>query len=374
MPWVRVLAIAELERQKDFSAASCFYRLLLGCGKWAISRRGHWWERLSLILQTHSRNHSWALSVASLALEDALMPFLCPERISLLKRVQRLYKPPLRWGTPPTFPAFREPPHKGFTGRLVSSSVGHKNKWLPLAAYNSLPPILDLPNEFDSDMALASSQEVAPPPFYAGEETVTVECLALQWYHVQGWEGMHCEGGVVYPLFIMMCYPVIFSNIPEVFQSRFQGTSILPAFSINSWIDAPLDILAWDFYEKRKDSFEALLTVISGETEKELSQRLECCWEEHYGETLRSVEWKRYSLTLLQTLVTCFGGQRLSKLFRIVAQNYKASRSGMPDLLLWKTGQESDSSDILFSEVKGPRDRLSPKQVLWNHRLSSRRR
>ena len=186
---------AELEKQKDYTGAACMYRLLLGCERWSVSRRGQWWERLSLILTSHLKNPSYALSVALKGLSDPLMPFESPDRISLRKRVERLYKPPLRWSSIPKFTPILEAPKKYITGTLLSSSVGHKNKWKSM-------------NPLDEDEKIRS---------------VGVETLALQYYDSQGWEGMHCEGGVVYPLFTMLLYPVLFSNIPQVFQNRFQG-------------------------------------------------------------------------------------------------------------------------------------------------------
>ena len=133
-----------------------------------------------------------------------------------------------------------------------------------------------------------------------------------------------------------------------------------------------MDLLSYDFYKNREDLFEAAFSIISSSSTEELSLQLEKLWENHRGELVQAVDWNRYPLVLYQTICTCFGGERLANLLRIVAQNYKASRSGMPDLLLWKLQFDENGSpmhDILFSEVKGPRDRLSAKQILWIHRM-----
>ena len=206
--------INELEKQKDYNSCACMYRLLLGCGKWGITRRGQWWERLSLILQSHLKNHSFSLNIALLGLEDPLIPDICPERISLMKRVSRLYKPPLRWGSPPDFPVILEATKKYFSGDLLSSSVGKKNKWKPL--------IFKIQNQNqnqneNSDSSLNDVSVIFP---------ISVEQLALQYYQLQGWDGIHCEGGIIYPLFAMLLYSVLFAEIPKVFQSRFQGKNL----------------------------------------------------------------------------------------------------------------------------------------------------
>ncbi|KAJ2361115.1 hypothetical protein IW150_007324, partial [Coemansia sp. RSA 2607] len=40
---------------------------------------------------------------------------------------------------------------------------------------------------------------------------------------------------------------------------------------------------------------------------------------------------------------------------------YSAKSSGFPDLCLWKPG----TSEIMFAEVKGPKDKLSETQRDW---------
>ena len=137
-----------------------------------------------------------------------------------------------------------------------------------------------------------------------------------------------------------------------------------------------MDLLSPDFYENRKDFIVGWLAILSDASGEQLAQMLEDIWNKHEGESIKSVDWKRRTLFLLQTICICFGGKRLASLFEIIALDYKASRSGMPDLLLWK--QESNTvtgemkSDILFSEVKGPTDKLSTKQYLWIHKLLSK--
>lgn len=133
-----------------------------------------------------------------------------------------------------------------------------------------------------------------------------------------------------------------------------------------------MDLLSSDFFVNRKELFDNALTEIEKYSNEELSRTLETFWNLHKGQIIHSIDWNRYPLILYQTICSCFGGVRLSNILRIIAQNYKASRSGMPDLLLWKLHIDENGTqtgEILFSEIKGPRDRLSPKQYLWIHKM-----
>lgn len=57
----------------------------------------------------------------------------------------------------------------------------------------------------------------------------------------------------------------------------------------------------------------------------------------------------------------------LSLICKRMIKDYRFTRSGFPDLLLWNTYAKS----IKAVEVKGPGDQLSTKQTLWINYLSS---
>ena len=262
-------ALKELEKQKQYLFCVCFYRLLLGCKRWSYHRRGQWWERLALILHSHLKKPNYALSIALLGLSDPLIPEHCPERLSLIKRVQRLHKPPLKWGPAPEFPTILEAQSRTFIGELVSSGTGKKNLWKSILPPEKLAQAIteeesdseDLeiiensakiqvsypvdndvqilfefhPSELVDDEDAGNKQQIDPEDVEDKEnakpkqseqqtiKTVTVEDLALQFYANDGWEGFHCEGGVVFTLFSLFMYDILFADIPFVFQTKFQG-------------------------------------------------------------------------------------------------------------------------------------------------------
>lgn len=49
-----------------------------------------------------------------------------------------------------------------------------------------------------------------------------------------------------------------------------------------------------------------------------------------------------------------------------MAEEYQQRGGGIPDLFLWNT----ETSEVMFSEVKSENDRLSDTQRLWIHVLT----
>jgi len=61
--------------------------------------------------------------------------------------------------------------------------------------------------------------------FYGEDgEQCGVEQLALQYYAGEGggWQGVHTESGIWLTIFGLLMWDIIFSNVPNVFRTRFQ--------------------------------------------------------------------------------------------------------------------------------------------------------
>lgn len=59
--------------------------------------------------------------------------------------------------------------------------------------------------------------------FYGEDgEQCGVERLALQHYAAEGWQGVHTESGIWLTIFGLLMWDIIFSDIPNVFRTRFQ--------------------------------------------------------------------------------------------------------------------------------------------------------
>ncbi|KAI8358125.1 hypothetical protein B0O80DRAFT_495898 [Mortierella sp. GBAus27b] len=78
------------------------------------------------------------------------------------------------------------------------------------------------------------------------------------------------------------------------------------------------------------------------------------------------VNWTYSKEDLLQ-IAECIGGDAISEICKILAQEYNKRCSGMPDLCCWNYEKKL----VKFVEVKGPGDRLSSKQQVWIDLMSS---
>lgn len=135
--------------------------------------------------------------------------------------------------------------------------------------------------------------------------------------------------------------------IEDVFQTPYQA--------------APLDLLTDAFYETRKEAIETRLEEI---WQGQVKDRLILSYNTHYGTSCLGVAWESYSLEELYKVVCALGGPALATIFRIFCEDYKHSRSGMPDLILWRTDPNGGTEHQLV-EVKSSRDRLSDAQRHW---------
>ncbi|KAL8951975.1 MAG: hypothetical protein Q9222_002098, partial [Ikaeria aurantiellina] len=87
----------------------------------------------------------------------------------------------------------------------------------------------------------------------------TVEAMCLSHYRRQGWKGYHSEGGILRTLFGYLFYDILFTYVPNVFQTPFQT--------------CPLDLHTDAFFPSRFSEIQARLNEISnGEAAEILRQ------------------------------------------------------------------------------------------------------
>ncbi|XP_011656117.1 fanconi-associated nuclease 1 homolog isoform X3 [Cucumis sativus] len=305
------LGVSFLERENRYNDAVLLLKRLLNCYT-RDGRRGYWTLRLSIDLE-HLGYPSESLSVAENGLLDPWVR--AGSRMGLQRRILRLGKPPRRW----KIPSFAESIKRKITevriqGRPLNHETGMKSR------------------------------------FYGESgEQCSVEQLALEYYSAEGggWQGVHSESGIWLTIFGLLLWDVIFSDVPNVFRTKFQT--------------APLDFGTDSFYILRQNSIESQLQKIQDGMGEEI---LITSWESHKGTSCNGVNWDRHSLAELRAAVTCIGGPCMASLCRHLAQDYRSWSSGMPDLLLWRFNSEY-SGEAKLVEVKGPKDRLSEQQRAW---------
>lgn len=178
----------------------------------------------------------------------------------------------------------------------------------------------------------------------------SVEELALTHYRRNGFDqGIHGEGSTFITLYGILMWDIIFmDDVPDVFR--------------NSYQTLPLDLYTDSFYESRRDVIEARLQQLHTASSETLAELVADVWTTQEGKAAALVNWGRFiSLQQVQSLVSCLGGTFLSGVFRRLSRDLRHCRGGLPDLLVWR----SHSQHFKLVEVKGPNDRLSPKQMLW---------
>ena len=187
----------------------------------------------------------------------------------------------------------------------------------------------------------------------------SVEAMCLSHYRDEGWKGYHSEGGIVRTLFAYLFYDVLFTYIPNVFQTPYQT--------------CPLDLHTDAFYPSRASEINHRLVEIgNGGAERIVREVHE---KESEKETcIVGLHWD-YAFEDLLEIVRCFEGEALATLCKIMAQEYQQRGGGIPDLFLWKVDdaeeREGDKrGQVMFAEVKSENDRLSDTQRLWIHVLT----
>jgi len=177
----------------------------------------------------------------------------------------------------------------------------------------------------------------------------SVESMCLSWYREQGWRGYHAEGGIMRTLFAYLFYDVLFTYIPNVFQTLYQA--------------CPLDLHTDAFYLSRASEINHRLVEIANGNAERLIREVDS--RERQNKTcVIGLSWD-FELDDLLQIVSCFDSTALATICKVMAQEYRQRGGGMPDLFLWNP----ERKQIMFSEVKSENDRLSDTQRLWIHVL-----
>ncbi|KAL2825319.1 hypothetical protein BDW59DRAFT_74170 [Aspergillus cavernicola] len=172
-----------------------------------------------------------------------------------------------------------------------------------------------------------------------------VESMCLSWYRDHGWKGYHSEGGIVRTLFGYLFYDIIFTYIPNVFQTIFQT--------------CPLDLHTDAFYPSRISEINHRLVQI---TNGESASLIRSIHSQHSARQpcAIGIDWT-FDIDDLVEIATCFTGDALASICKIMAQEYSVRGGGIPDLFLWSV----ERREVCFVEVKSVNDRLSDTQRLW---------
>ncbi|NWR43570.1 FAN1 nuclease, partial [Regulus satrapa] len=336
--WVytRILSqgVEILQRLHKYKDAVQQLQSLLAQDVYCADSRGRWWDRLALNLHQHLKNTKKAVGCIRRGLADPAVR--SGHRLALCQRALRIRDSPSckhLQGLLHDLPllAVHDVTHVTISGKMCPQTGMGKSVFL----------MEDLgAGEGSEDCSVSTVM-------------CSVEELALTHYRRNGFDqGIHGEGSTFLTLYGILMWDIIFMDgIPDVFR--------------NSYQTFPLDLYTDSFYENRTAVIEARLQQLHTASSETLAKLVADVWTTQEGKAAALVNWGRFiSLQqnrLLQSLVSCLGGTFLSGVFRRLSKDLRHCRGGLPDLLVWR----SHSRHFKLVEVKGPNDRLSPKQMLW---------
>lgn len=322
---------ASLESLKRYNLAVEIYQFLLNQNLFCLGRRGKWWERSVLDTSRHLKDSQGAMELCEAALKDSHL------RTSALTSIKRRLKK-LNKGISETEGEEEEPEILTLHGRIQEGNVTGKRVKLHLDG---------------DDLSLG-----------------TVEEFVLNEFSLDGWDGIHSESSYFTTIFALIFWDLLFDlAVPDVFQTAYQT--------------APLDLNTDAFYLQRAEAIELRLKLI----EEEFEETVKLIKKHHvtyHKVTCVGVNWNDYAgeegIEILIKIARGIGGPALSLILRQFCEDYRHNRSGMPDLILWRSSnsisQESSklidqANGVIFAEVKSPNDRLSDAQRHWFSVLKS---
>lgn len=177
-----------------------------------------------------------------------------------------------------------------------------------------------------------------------------VETMCLRWYQRHhGWKGYHSESGLLRTLFGYLFHDILFTYVPNVFQTPFQT--------------CPLDLHTDAFYPTRASEINHRLVQIANGGAEQIIREVHAR-EADRQTCIVGIDWS-FPLSDLLEIVSCFDGNALATVCKVLAQEYQQRGSGVPDLFLW----HPERKEVMFVEVKSENDRLSDAQRLWIHVL-----
>ncbi|KAI9930124.1 hypothetical protein MW887_011934 [Aspergillus wentii] len=157
------------------------------------------------------------------------------------------------------------------------------------------------------------------------------------------------KGGIVRTLFGYLFFDILFTYVPNVFQTPFQT--------------CPLDLHTDTFYPTRASEINHRLVEITNGNAEAIIRAIHA--RESPKQTCAiGIDWS-FELDDLVEIVQCFRGEALATICKVLAQEYRQRGGGIPDLFLWNL----EKREVMFAEVKSENDRLSDTQRLWIHVL-----
>lgn len=122
----------------------------------------------------------------------------------------------------------------------------------------------------------------------------------------------------------------------------------------------PLSLKQNNFYEKFKDSIEALLSRLN--SKDALRRHIHKNATQHYGKVNSLFMWSSHLLTPLEALIEHGDLKAIYALLRMMCRDFESLRDGFPDIMVL-------DGTLRFEEIKAPGDQLRRNQLVSIQRL-----
>ena len=192
----------------------------------------------------------------------------------------------------------------------------------------------------------------------SGEQSLTIEQLALEHYSHLGYRGAWTENEYWWAIMALLFWDVLFARLPGVFTPEFGDFP-------SAMQDMPLDLFSADFYPRRKKLIQACIAELKqpklfGLRKANIEADLKSAFRRHRGKPCRPIDWTRLTKTddLVMATQVLTDRQLVQIMHRLLA-NFSENRSGLPDLFL------AGDRKPLFCEVKSERERVADHQIDW---------
>ncbi|OCF54335.1 fanconi-associated nuclease 1 [Kwoniella mangroviensis CBS 10435] len=341
----------------EYDTECMVLKALLAQRRWRRSKRGAWYDRLALVLMNHYNatpeekeeklREATQTCIDALLDEDTHMIY----RPALSRRLTRLENK-LNLPSDERHISYASL-NKCETRELIAPRV-MENMGAP--RYRARSASESVRGEREASLGMGDEelragggmglQQTGKSVWLGREGEVTVEGWVLAWWEDKGYKGFHSESSILTTLFSLLMWPILFSPLPGAFETPYQT--------------APLDLGEDTFAPSRSAAIERRLEEMSSTAAaldmlSEVDER-----ERPRGTWAVGVNWE-YSADDLREILECIGGEAMSGVCRMLAEEYRHRSSGVPDLIVWNY----EKKEARFVEVKGPGDSLSETQKVW---------
>lgn len=189
--------------------------------------------------------------------------------------------------------------------------------------------------------ALKSAEAIEVPIHYRWQ----VEFGAIQYYQANGYQAFFSENEPWRMLFGLLFWDIIYDTNVQAIHNPLQRV--------------PSDFFLPEFYQRRAPQLEERLKEAKSTEAMEII--VKNTYVEKFGITNVLVPWFEDSLQKVLTILSILSAEKIHLILSEMSKNMRENTRGFPDLFVW------NENEYAFIEIKSPTDRLSSRQLQWQH-------